>query len=257
MPDGTLTVREVFRRVTIDLQDTPQFQRYPEQDLVDYFNDACLALASFVPSLCTRVDILLLQDGSRQSIGIIPPALIFQGPAETIIGMALIGVRADMGSGAGTPARTRAVRIIDQKTLDSLDPSWVTDFAEEVREYTYDPQTPTYFSIVPPLEAARWAEVAYVAQPRRIPNASPQGAYGTSGSSAELMPVPDEALAFVLPYICARAHMKDSEWSEPAKAAGYSSMALAWMNAQAQRATGKNPNLKRLPFSPVPEGAAA
>ena len=66
---STVLVRDLIRRVSVLLQDTaPQFERWPEQELVDWLNDAQVAITKFLPAACARVDAIRLKPGTRQSI---------------------------------------------------------------------------------------------------------------------------------------------------------------------------------------------
>ena len=94
---STVLVKDVLWRVAILLQDTvPQFQRQPETELVRWLDDAQMAIVKFMPALCSRIDSVLLQPGTRQSIAAIPTTSVIPGdgstPGATVYGTQLLDV---------------------------------------------------------------------------------------------------------------------------------------------------------------------
>jgi hypothetical protein len=263
---GTILVREALRRVSKLLQDiSPQFINYPEQEAVDALNDAHLAIAKFLPSAASRVDAVKLVPGTQQSIETILAASCKPGdgstPAAPIYGVSLLGVRRNMGADGLTPGRI--IRVVDQEVLDAQDADWhlAARAKTAVQVYTYDPLTPLYFSVSPPVHAstAVWVTVAYNAQPIRIPNTGTPGAelYLADGASSATIQIRDEFIDDLVNYVVARANMKDAEWADGNKASYFAGLFLGSINAKVQVLTGTNPNLKRLPMAPEPIGAAA
>jgi hypothetical protein len=263
---GTILVREALRRVSKLLQDiSPQFVKYPEQEAVDALNDAHLAIAKFLPLASSRVDAVRLVPGTQQSIEAIPQANCKPGdgstPAATIYGVSLLGVRRNMGADGLTPGRV--VRVVDQEVLDAQDADWhlAARAKTAVQVYTYDPLTPLYFSVSPPVHASTqvWVTLAYNAQPIRIPNTGTPGSelYLADGASTATIQIRDEFIDDLVNYVVARANMKDAEWADGNKATYFANLFLGSLNAKVQVATGTNPNLKRLPMAPEPIGAAS
>jgi len=167
----------------------------------------------------------------------------------------LVSVTRNMGPNGVIPGR--AIRIVDRKTLDASSPDWHDPIyrSDSVSTFCYDPLVPKVFWVSPPVtdEATVWIDASYVAQPTKVPD----GDYAATGASTTVIPVADDAINFLVPYICARAHMKDTEWSEGAKAVAFSNVALSWFNPKVAGLTGTNPNLKRLPLAPAQIGGAA
>lgn len=261
---STILVKDVLWSVSLLLQDlTPQFKRNTENELVDWLNDAQVAITKYLPSACSRMDTIKLVPGTRQSIDAIPAANCLPGdgstPTAPIYGTQLVSLIANMGPNGTTLGR--AIRLIDRKSLDTLDPNWHTSTAAVVTSYSYNPATPRYFFVHPgiPATPAVWVMAAFTAQPIRIPNTGTSGSplYLKAGSSTTTISVADEFRDDLVNYCVARAHMKNAEWADPAQAIAYTSMFTGSLNAKVAALTGTNPNLKRLPLAPEPVGAAS
>lgn len=263
---GTILVREALRRVSTLLQDiSPQWVNYPEQQAVDALNDAHLAIAKFLPSACSRIDSVKLAPGTLQSIETIQAANCKPGdgsvPSQPIYGVQVLGLRNNMGADGLTPGKV--IRMVSMKDLDSEDPDWhlASRAKTEVRVFMFDPVTPMYFEVSPPVHASTpvWVRLAYNAQPLKIPNTGTPGSelYSADGASTETIKIRDEFIEDLVNYVVARANMKDAEWADGNKAVAFANMFLGSLNAKVTALTGTNPNLKRLPFAPEPVGAAS
>ena len=260
---STVLVKDVLWSVSVLLQDTvPQYQRHVETELVDWLNDAQVALTKFLPAACSRVAALKLVPGTRQSIEkiLIANCKPAEGgtPAFDIYGTQLLDVYRNMGADGLTPGRV--VRRTERKVLDSQSPTWHTVVGSAVSSFMYDPATPRYFLVTPGVPAeGLWIEAAFTAQPTRIPNTGTPGSelYKKDGASTEKISVNDEHRDDLINYCVARANMKPVEWTNADKAAAFSQMFLNSLNAKVTALTGTNPNLKQLPFAPEPIGRAA
>jgi hypothetical protein len=252
---GQTLVRDALHRVSSQLLDIePQWVTWPERDLVDWLNDGARAIAKFLPTAGARIDAIQLSPGTRQSIRKILAARIKPGDgsaaADTYGIMLLDGVR-NMGADGVTPGD--AVRLVTRELLDGLNRAWhVTAGSGVIEQITFDPRTPLDFYVQPgvPASPAVWMEVAYCANPQPIPNSGTPGfeLYNASGSSAATLPLGDEFVDDLVNYVLARAYMKSPE--KAAMAAEAKQSFLASLNAQVKAATGKNPNLTMLPFTP-------
>lgn len=260
----TVLVREVLRRASVLLTDAaPQFHRHGQNEMVDWLNDAQVAVAKFLPAACSRIDAVRLQPGTRQYIGSIPAADCKPGdgsvPAVPVIGTALLDIIRNMGANGATPGRP--VRVVDRKTLDASSNGWHTEAAEVIKAFVYDPATPRHFYVSPGVPAGSnvWVELSYTAQPLRIP-AGTGGAgaesYRADGDSIVTITIADEFIDDLVNYIVARANMKPVEWADAAKAVAFTSLFTGSLNAKVEALTGHNPNLKFLPFAMAPIGAA-
>jgi len=249
---STALVKDVLWRVAVQLQDTaPQFQQWPERELVHWLNDAQVAIAKYVPLSSSRVDTIKLAPGSRQSIAVIAAIDCKPGdgsiPTAPVHGVQLLGPRRNMGADGITAGR--AIRMVERDTLDSQDPDWPQRVASSVASVIYDPQTPRYFYVTPGVTGNVWIEIAYAAKPVAIVNTAtpPSEAYKVDGASTVAITVDDEFVEDLVDYVVARAHLKDVEYAEPAKAQFHTARFLASLNAKAAAVGGTNPNLTVMP----------
>lgn len=261
---ATFLVREALWRVSSLLNDTdPQFEHWPEIELVQWLNDAHLAIAKFLPVASSRVDSIKLKPGARQSIESIAAADCLPGDGVAllapILGSSLLSVNCNMGADGSTPGD--AIRIVDREVLDVQVPGWRTKTGLKVRAFTYDPNTPRYFNVSPavPPSPAVWAEVAYNAQPVRIPPGGEPGTpvYHYGGTNAVRISVADEHMDDLVNYTVARARMKNNSATAEGKAGDFVALFVNSINAKVTAITGTNPNLKRLPLVTEPIGAAS
>jgi hypothetical protein len=261
---STITVKEALWRAGVILQDvSPQFVRHPEAELVTWADDAQLALFKFLPSSGSRVDAIKLKPGTRQSIETIAAADCKPGdgttPSQPILGLQLLDLVRNMGADGLTPGAV--IRPVPRQILDDQTPSWHSILGPVVRQFTYDPTTPRYFYVTPGVPAGGnvWVELAYTAQPARIPNTGTPGAelYLDGGTNTTRLSVADEFIEDIVNYIVARAYMKNAQYAgNDQRASTFASLFLNSLNGKVAAQTGTNPNLKFLPFAPEPLGSA-
>lgn len=251
---ATLLVRDVLARVSILLQDTvPQYQRWPEAELVNWLNDAQDAIAKYLPAECSLTGAFKLAAGTRQMIEAIPttdfkPA---NGVAPTAItyGNRFLAPLRNMGADGLSPGR--AIRMVDRDILDSQDPDWHIRTGTQVASVMFDEMTPRVFWISP-AAAGKWVDIAFLAQPTRIPAGGPPGtpvypAEGGGAGAATTISISDQNLEELVDYVVARANMKDTNYADASKVAFHSQRFLGSINARVMVATGVNPNLRLLP----------
>lgn len=252
---GTILVREALSRAAVLLNDASPvlFNRFPQASLIGYLNDAGLAIVKFLPSAGSCQCAIKLRPGSAQSIETIAPADAQPTPPAPIKGLTLLRVVCNMGSDGVTEGR--AVRLVDQRTLDAVSPDWrlAANAKATVTSVCFDPQVPREFAVTPPVPATGsvWVRAMFVAQPVKLTAAS------YLADAVTVIPLPDEHIDDLVNYIVARANMIDSEWADANKAAFFSGLFLNSLNGKVASASGSNPNLKKLPFAPQPLGAAA
>lgn len=249
---STILVKDVLWRVAVLLQDTaPQFQRWPERELVHWLNDAQRAISKFLPMACCRVDSVKLAPGTRQSIEAIPQANIVPGDgialAAPVYGIQLLNPRRNMGANGTTPGR--AIRMVERDVLDSQDPDWHTRVGAVINSVIYDAQSPRYFYVTPGVTGDVWVELAYSAKPREIPNTGVPGSdlYLHSGSSTAVIGVDDEYVSDLVNYTVALANMKDVKYADPQMAQQATRSFTESLNAKVAAVKGANPNLTVLP----------
>lgn len=258
MPAATITVVEAMRRVCTLLQDdSPQFNRWIETELVDWFNDGQAAIVKYLPASSSGIYTIKLVTGVLQSIEQITAEnyLLHDGstPSVTLLGNQLMKVMNNMGIDGLTVGRI--IRVIDQDVLDQNNPNWMltAQAASVVRQYVFDAEQPRFFMVQPPIPAspAVWARVALSSQPTKIPNTGTPGdeLYGEASENATVISVSDEFIDDLVNYVVARANMKDAEFADNNKATFFGGQFVSSINAKAATLTGTSPNLKMLPMA--------
>ena len=261
---GTIKVKDAIWRISSLLQDvSPQFMRWPEMEIVNWLNDAQLAISKFLPAANSRVDSIKLRPGTMQSIESIAALDCKPGdgsvPASAILGTQVLDVLCNMGSDGETPGNSIRLVSDGREVLDSQKPNWNSITGDHVKSYMFDPRFPRYFTVFPGVIDG-WARVAYVAQPAFIPNTGIPGAelYLVDGASTALVSVSDEHIDDLVNYVCARAFMKNAQFAANSpNAQAYTAMFINSINSKVSALTGNNPNLQRLPFAPDPIGQAS
>lgn len=259
----TTLVRDFLWRVSgLLVDDDPQFAVWGEQELVSATQDGIRAIAKYLPRAFSQRDTLKLAPGALQSIAVIAEANCKPGDGRTLSGdlhgAQLLTPDCNMGVDGETPGR--AIRISNRADFDAARPNWrdEADPGGVVKFVFYDPQTPTYFEVFPPVRASGgevWIRTAYVEQPATIPNDG--DLYANDGDSSEVLPIDDTYIDDLMNYVLARAHQKEHAQAKPQMVSLHTGLFTASLNALVLAAYGYNPNLKRLPFAPQPMGAAS
>lgn len=258
----TLTVREVLWRVSVLLQDTsPQFTRWPEQQTVLWLEDAQNAIWKFLPLAASRIDTVKLRPGTLQSIASIAPAdcLPSEGPqpTEPVMGTQFLRMIVNRGADGLTPGK--AIRMTSRELMDSQNLNWQTIAKPSVDSFMFDPDTPRSYWVTPGATENVWAQIAYTAQPKRIPNPGTPGAelYRFDGANQTPISIGDEHVDDIVNYIAARSFMRNSQNAgDTGKAQQFAGMFLQSLNSKIAAVSGNNPNLKQLPFAQEPIGRA-
>lgn len=258
---ATTLAKDVLYRVSVQVTDVPdsesQFERWSERELVAWLNDGQRVLAKYLPYSCSRVDVVKLATGTRQSIELVLAANIKPGdgsaPADTR-GKLLLDLVRNMGADGLTPGR--AIRVASREQLDAASPLWHTEAGSYVEDFAYDPRTPKYFYVAPGVSGDVWVEVSWVVDPKQIAYAANSMKF--DGPSTVVISIDDQYVDDLVNYILARGHLKDGEVSGNFQlASAHINLFTTGLNAQAMAMTGANPNLKTLPFAPQVPAAAS
>lgn len=263
---ATVRVRELLWRVSGLLSDTaPQFNRWREDELVNWLNDGQLAIAKYLPAAFSDIYTVKTRPGSVQTIDTIAQAdwRKADGTAgdRVLYGVSCQDFLNNMGTDGATPGDALPPPV-SRKILDQQRPGWHTGSGPVVRQVIYDPKLPRQYLIQPPAPAANppWVRVGLVVRPALVTGAgTPETpVYNYAGSNATLISLNDEFVDDLVNYICARAYMKNAEYTaDPTKAAQFANLFISQLNGYVAALTGTNPNLKRLPMAPEPIGAAS
>lgn len=247
-----------MRSVLQTLQDnSPPYSRWPEAELVVYANYAQRALAKYLPQAGSRVDAIRLTPGTKQDFTKVLAANIAPGDGSTAAdtyGIEVLDFTRNMGADGLTPGR--AIRATDRYAKDTADPDWnlASKATEVVREWLSDKALPRVAYVAPPIPAspAVWVEVAWCAEPTRIPAGGEPGSelYLFSGASTQLMGVQDQFIDDAHNYVVAMALLKGSKNVQNLpKSQLHAAAFVTSINAQAAATSGVNPKLKMLPFA--------
>jgi len=246
---STVLVKDVLRRASILLEDfSAQFTGWSQQELVDHLNDACIVIYKFLPAAGSRVDAIKLKPGTRQTIEQVAASDCIPGdgttPTAPIFGNSLIEVTRNMGVDGVTPGRV--IRGVTRDTMDSVSPDWHTKTGSYVKSFMYDARTPRVFYVTPAVLGTQWVEIAWTAQPVRVPNTGSED-YSADGTSTETIKIPDQFLDEIVNFIVAKANMKDSKLADANKAAAFTNLFTGGLNAIVKALTGNSPGLTTLP----------
>ncbi|MEC4091584.1 DUF6682 family protein [Pseudoalteromonas rubra] len=128
---STIRVLQIFEDVQTVLQDTIGI-RWPNKELLAWFNAARLAVVNHRPDACTQGVLFTPQPGTRQEL-----------PPEAL---SLIDVTRNESA-----ASWRAIKNGQKDWLDDQIPDWhnPANSADEVEMYMYNPKTPKEFYIYP------------------------------------------------------------------------------------------------------------
>ena len=259
----TTLVRTALKSICTTLQDiSPQYSRWPEQEIVVYANYGQIAIAKYLPQAGARSDSIKLRPGTKQDLTKVLAADIKPSDGSAAVdtyGIALLDVVRNMGAAGATPGRV--IRVVDRETRDNNDPDWHSKTGAVIREYVAEKALPKVWYAVPgvPADVPVWADINWLVEPKRIPAGGAPGAeiYLADGASAELLGINDQFVEDLHNYVVAICLLKGSKnTANVAKAQLHASLFTSSINAQASVLTGVNPNLKQLPFA-AELGAAA
>lgn len=255
---ATVLVKDVLWSVSTLLQDTSdQFDRWTQDELVRWLDDAQLAIVKYLPLAGSGIFSVRLQPGSLQSIERFTPAKIrrWNGnvPTADVLGLQFLKPLHNMGADGVTPGE--AIRVIKGDSLEACAPNWRATRGTKVRQVIFDPAFPLTFEVVPAVHDSTpvWIRLGMTTYPTKV---AADGDYSKDSVDETTLTVADEFREEVINYMVARANMKDSEFSDGNKASYFAGLFTSTVNAKAEAMIGYNPNLTRLPFAPEPMAAA-
>lgn len=250
----TTLVRSLFARVRETLQDQDYSGlRWPELGLVDVTNWGQRALAKYLPSVGARVDTVKLGVGTKFDATRVLATNIIPGDGSTPADVYGIGIKRlirNMGADGATPGRVIAQVELDAK--DASDPGWHTEAAgDQVYEWCALEGNPLV-AYVSPQAPDRWVEMAWCAEPARIPDGGTAGSeiYTPNGGNSTLLGIPDKNVDDLWAYVVAMLLLKGSKQNQNIpKSQVFAGIFVNSLNALATAETGTNPKLKLLPFA--------
>lgn len=149
---ANITVKELLDGVQqTQLNDVDQVT-FTEALLLSALNQALALLVLVRPDVTATFQTLACAEGTRQEL-----------PMD---GLRLLKVVRNVKND-GKPGR--AVRLVNQHDLDSIDPDWHSGTPKEtIKEYMFDERSPTSFYIYPPAVAGTKLDIEYSKQPNEI-----------------------------------------------------------------------------------------
>lgn len=193
----TTPAANIIRRAADILKDATGI-RWPADELVRWLNDGQLEVARQRPDQVAQIVPTGLVAGFRQTL-----------PASAL---KLIDIPCN------SAAPKAAIRQVDRKDMDVLDPAWRAATASAVvKHFIYDDRTPLLFEVWPPATVAAQVDLCVAVRPVDVAVPSTADYASVTGSIG----VPDLWANALVDYVLYRAFSKDSETTaNAARAAG-------------------------------------
>ena len=222
-----VTVNSIVDRVQAVLQDTTGVRWPVNNELVLWINDAQREIALLKPDASAVTNTITLVTGTKQSI-----------PTS---GNRLLRVVRNMSAASNGDGK-RAIRLVDNRVLDSQTPDWhdpnVTGDAAHtniVKHYTYEESSPRNFYVYPGVSGNAYVEIVYSANPSTV----------AAGGN---LSVPDIYANAVMNYVLYMAYMKDAEFAgNNQRASTHYQLFTASVNGKGAVDAITNPNMERRP----------
>lgn len=258
---GKLLVRDLLRRCSSTLSDTrPQYARHSEVDLVLAARNGVRALCKYMPHVCARTDAVKLDQGTQQTIDLVPAARVKPGDGSDPRDMWCVQLL-DMPRNRGADGESvgRAITVIDRQRLDAMEPNWHASMGDAVRHFAYNPQQPRHAYVYPGVEGDVWVDFTWAVLPPVIPAGGAPGVeiYKGDGDSEQEVGLDDIYEDELWNYIVAYRLLSDKGQSSLSRAMVHAQAFTAAINTTMEQLTGQSPNLKMLPFAPEVPGAAS
>lgn len=190
---ATTKAVDLINRVAVTLQD-PTYVRWPQQELLNYLNDAQRQVVLFRPDAKAVNAAFSCTNTAKQTI-----------PAA---GLRLISVLRN--------ANGRAITKVDRAVLDVQLPTWYEQAvdADGVKHYLYDPADPKTFYVFPKPAAAHSIEIVYSTAPTDI-------VVSNFSTDTQVIGIDDIYANAMMDYMLYRAYQKDSEFANLNRAGVY------------------------------------
>lgn len=174
-----LTGTQIATEARDALFDTDKI-RWQDADILRYINDASRAIVDIVPSAYTRRSEVTLDTGEIQQV-----------PND---GLVLLRVARNVAG--------RAIRRVDLDDMNAGHPNWVTEApSAQIRQYMFDPDTPTQYLVYPPSDGSSQVEITYAVVP------------GDITSLNDTLPLRDTYKLAYVSYTLFRAYARDSDYA--------------------------------------------
>lgn len=184
---------DLINRVSVTLQD-PTFVRWPQQELLNYLNDAQRQIVLFRPDARTVNSSFSCAASAKQSL-----------PADAL---RLINVTRNVAG--------RAITKVSRAIMDVQLPDWyeTTIATGGVRHFLYDPADPKTFYVYPKPSAGTTIEIVYSTAPADI-------IISNFTTDTQVIGLDDVYANAIMDYMMYRSYQKDSEFANANRAMIY------------------------------------
>lgn len=217
-----VTAQSVIERVATTLKDL-EATRWATPELVRYLNDGQREIAVFRPDATVKSATMDCVKGAKQSL-----------PADAAKMMDT--VRND------TATNTSAVRLVERKLLDVLEPNWYGRTGVDVIDhYMYDERNAREFYVYPPASVNAKLYITYSALPVDVAIPADSTIFSDVNGNIGVADIYANALT---DYVLYRAYTKDSEYGGNANraVAHYSAFTNA-LNIELTATVGASPKV--------------
>ena len=206
---------DVINRVRVLLNDDGT--RWPDSELFYWISDAQRLVGLVRPDSTSASEVVSLVAGTKQTI----PSTSFR----------LLDVMHNIGSDGSTIGR--AIKLTDRDQLETQNPYWQTVAQkDEVRQYMYDPRTPSIYYVTPPAKASTKIEIVTQKSPSNIT------------ASTDNLALIDAYFEVVVNYVMYRAYSKDNEYAaNSANANNYLQLVLSTLGLKTLKDVAASPAL--------------
>jgi hypothetical protein len=201
-------------------------ERWTREELNTWLNEAQRVTVVLKPNAGALNTNIRLVPGTKQAL-----------PVD---GVSLLKITRNMGADGNTPGRT--ISIVDQQSIDTLNPDWHTDDADNsVENYVYDAQNdPKTFYVYPPQPSADmgYIELVYSAIPADVTDDK------QADPPTATISIADEYEPAIKNYMLYRTYAKDGDTpTGSAKAGAYWDLFLQILGVKEAKEVQFDPNV--------------
>lgn len=225
---GTLTGTNIIDRARYVLQDSSGV-RWTDAELLDHINDGQREIVNFKPEVKATHANVQLSTGTEQTL-----------PSG---GLRLLKISRNMASTASDAAGGKAIRIIEEDLLNSIEPDWhdptVTGASAHgsiIKNYIFDPDDPKKFYVYPGVKSGSnaYVEVIYSALPADLSVVS------------DTIDIDDIYGNALVDFVLYKAYLKDAEYAANQQRAGtHFQLFTTSLSGGGQAQLTVNPNTER------------
>ena len=223
---ATVKIVSLISRAATLVQDTTG-TRWPKAELLNWYNDAVLAVVGLRPDAHVRNESFPCEAGTKQTI--------------PVTGLKLINVRRNLGGNKSV------IRKIPEQQLNDQVPDWhdPANSGTFAMHYVYDDRDPKTFYLYPGVPAAHPIEIVYSVAPAAAVIAN-------FDTDTQVIALDDIYANPILDFMLYRAYSKDANYTANAGRAQMHYQAFAEaLGAKTQADMGVSPNTPQ-PENPVP-----